>query len=74
MQGQDYVHVIIIVKVSELLVQNMQCGSFPKEFDKWMSENKEISMEHKMPKSSTNECQKIKKLIPFSVDFKKVFC
>ena len=46
MQGQDYVRVVIMAKISELLVQNMQCSSFPQEFDKWTLENKEISTEY----------------------------
>ena len=58
MQGQDYVRVVIMAKISELLVQNMQCSSFPQEFDKWTSRNKEIGAEHK-------------KSITFSVDFEK---
>ena len=60
-QGQDYVHVIIMAKVSELLMQNMQRCSFPKEFDKWTSENKEIYVEYAMQKSLTNRHQEIKK-------------
>ena len=40
--------------------QNINRGSFPKEFDKWMSRNKEISTEHK-------------KLITFSIISKKQF-
>jgi hypothetical protein len=35
-----------MAKVLELLVQNIKCGSFPKEFNKWTSENKEIVVEY----------------------------